>query len=100
MCGYGTFMLTGIVMASLSFNEPLGDLREGWRSHRGCRILVKDNAECRRLAEGFFALTFPEVKYEWPACGKDDVAEVILWAALKDKGDLSRYLGYLRRLCR
>jgi hypothetical protein len=100
MFTYWGFVVTSVVMASVIFPEPMGDLQEGWRSHRGCRVLVKDNAECRQLAEGFFARTFPEVKYEWPNCGKDDLAEAILWAALKDKDGVGRYLGYLRRLCR
>lgn len=88
-----------LVMASVIFESPLWGIDRGWEAHRNCRQYVQDNALCRRLAEDMFKQAFPLLTYEWPACGKDDVAEAVLLAAIYDRGWVDRYMRQFRRLC-
>lgn len=93
-------MAAGAVMlASMIFNDrPLG-LDRGWAQHRTCRLYLKDAEKCRRLVEKTFQRHFPSLRYEWPPCGKDDMAEAVLWAATSDPGFVDRYMDFFRRLC-
>jgi len=88
-----------VIGASLIFPEPLWGIDGGWHDYRTCRSYLKDDASCRRLAESTFKMTFPAISYEWPACGKDDIAEAILWASLRDRVFVDRYMRQFRRLC-
>lgn len=100
MGGFGPPLMGGLVMASVIFPEPMWGLDRGWREYVSCRVRLKDGALCRHLVEGTFERQFPSIKYDWPDCGKDDVAEAILWAAVSDRGWVDRYMEQLRRLCR
>lgn len=99
MCGYWNFMLGSFMGASVIFPEPLWGIDRGWRDLKACRSYVKSNDGCRTLVEEMFRRQFPSLRYEWPACGKDDTAEAIHWAAVGDSVFVERYLGQLRRLC-
>jgi len=88
-----------LIMASVIFESPIRGIDRGWEAHRLCCQYVKDNAICRKLAEDMFRKAFPAVSYEWPACGKDDMAEATLLAAVYDRGFVDRYMTQFRRLC-
>lgn len=98
MCGYWSFI---VLMTSVSVVMPEGlwGIDRGWHTYKGCRVLVKDGGLCRKLAEDMFRKQFPDLKLTWPACGKDDVAEAILWAAMADGDFVERYLRQFRSLC-
>lgn len=100
MFGVSKGVIAGFALASIIFPEPLWGLDGGWRDYRNCRQLLKDNTLCRRMAEETFTRSFPNVTYTWPVCGKDDVAEAILWAAIRDREFVDRYMGQMRRVCR
>lgn len=89
-----------VVMASIIFDSRPWGLDRGWEQHRVCRQYLKDSAGCRHLAEETFKRNFPTVSYIWPTCGKDDVAEAVLWSAVVDRSRVSRYMEEFRRLCR
>lgn len=91
---------TGLLsLASVIFDEPPWGIERGWEEHRACRLYVKDGGACRRLAEEVFRRHFPALTYEWPRCGKDDMAEAVLWAATSDRVFVDRYMKLFRRLC-
>lgn len=90
-----------VVLASVVFDGPVWDIEKGWEAHRSCRQYWNgDSKRCRRLAEDTFRKAFPALRYEWPACNKDDMAEAVLWAAVHDPGLVGRYMAQFRRICR
>lgn len=95
-----SFMLVAVVTASVIMPEGMLGIDRGWRDYRACRMYLKDDRLCREVVEEVFKRQFPTLKYEWPTCGKDDMAEAILWAAVGDRGFVDRYLQQLRRMCR
>lgn len=101
--GYGMRVLDmaagAVMLASMIFNDPPLGIDRGWEEHRTCRLYLKDRVECRHLAEEVFRRHFPALTYEWPPCGKDDMAEAVLWAATSDPGFVDRYMEFFRRLC-
>lgn len=46
-----------------------------------------------------FKKAFPTLKYDWPDCGRDDLAEAVLLAAIYDRGWVDRYMRQFRRMC-
>lgn len=100
MFRYWSVLLGPLMGASVIFPEPLWGIDRGWREYRTCRGYLKNNELCRDLVERMFAKQFPAIRYEWPACGKDDVAEAILWAAVSDRGWVDRYMEQFGRVCR
>lgn len=99
MCGYWSLIIGSLLSASVILPEPLWGIDRGWQSHRLCREFVKDRGLCRKLAEDTFRAQFPALSIEWPTCGKDDLAEAILWAAIADRGFVDRYVRQFRSLC-
>ena len=97
MAGYVTFAI--LVWTSVIMPEGLWGVDRGWQTHRVCRDFIKDSGRCRKLAEDTFRARFPALSFEWPTCGKDDVIEAILWAAVADRNSVDRYLRMLSSLC-
>lgn len=97
--GYWSFLVGPLIAASVIFPEPLWGLERGWQQFRACRHYLKDGGTCRNLAMDAFRRSFPQHAVAWPACGKDDVAEAILWAAVSDRVFVDRYMGQFKRLC-
>lgn len=99
MFGYWNFIFGSVIGASVIFPDPLWGIDRGWQAHRTCRDFVKDRGLCRKWAEDTFRAQFPALSIEWPTCGKDDLAEAILWAAIADRDFVDRYVRHFRRLC-
>ncbi|OAV63693.1 hypothetical protein Barb4_04833 [Bacteroidales bacterium Barb4] len=89
----------GVVVVSLVMPETMVGLDRGWRDYRACRIYLHSDDRCRAAVADAFKRRFPDVTFEWPRCGKDAMAEVILWAAVADPGKVERYLEGFRRIC-
>lgn len=88
-----------LVLASIIFKNPVWGIDRGWEAHRTCRAHLKDNLLCRKLAVDTFAKAFPALTYEWPTCGKDGLAEALLWVSIHDRVFVRRYMDQFRRLC-
>lgn len=100
MNGRWSVLSGAVVMTSVIMPEGMWSIDRGWKDYRACRVYLKSDGLCREMAEELFRRHFPQLKYEWPTCGRDDTAEAILWAAVGDPSFVGRYLQELRRLCR